>query len=154
LKFPVRNHLARGLSDGVLPHIGDFILKAHTTVILGVIAALAAFSSAQAAEPSQEITITGTQVKTIPYDYASRRPVQRVDVTASVPVDLDVLTLNSGVALLEYNVRQAAERACMAGDPGETATADVTVDCIHRAVNDAQPQIDALVARARSQAKG
>jgi UrcA family protein len=110
-------------------------------------------SSAQAAEPTQEITITGTHVKTIPYDYASRRPIQRVDVTASVPVDLNVLTLNSGVALLKYNVRQAAERACMAGDPGESATADVTVDCIHRAVNNAQPQIDALVARAQSQAK-
>ena len=110
-------------------------------------------SSAVAAQSTQEITITGTHVRTIAYDFASRRPVQEVQVTVSVPADLDTLTLNSGVAQLEYNVRQAARRACMAGDPGESATADVTTDCIHRAVNDAQPQIDALVASARNDAR-
>lgn len=144
---------------------GDFILNEPTTstpqrfVRAGVcsafaIGALAALSStALAAESPQEITITGTHVRTIPYDYASRRPLHEVRVTASVPAELDTLTLNSGVALLEYNVRQAARRACMAGDPGESATADVTTDCIHRAVSDAQPQIDALIARARNEAR-
>lgn len=116
------------------------------------IGALAFFgTAAQAAEPTPEITITGTQVKTIPYDFATRRPVEQVNVTARVPVELDTLTLNSGVALLKYNVRQAAEKVCMAGDPGESATSDVTMDCVHRALDDAQPQINALVARARSE---
>lgn len=109
---------------------------------------------ALAAEPTPEITITGSHVKTIPYDFVTRRPAEQVNVTASVPVELDTLTLNSGVALLKYNVRQAARRACMVGDPGESATADVTADCIHRALDDAQPQIDALVAKARTEARG
>jgi UrcA family protein len=131
-----------------------------TTIRAGVcsafaIGAVAFFSTAaQAAEPTPEITITGTQVKTVPYDFATRRPVEQVNVTASVPVELDTLTLNSGVALLKYNVRQAARRACMVGDPGESATADVTTDCIHRALDDAQPQIDALVAQAHREARG
>ena len=130
----------------------------NTSKTLCSVFAVGAFAlfgtAAQAAEPTPEITITGTQVKTVPYDFATRRPVERVDVTASVPVELDTLTLNSGVALLMYNVRQAAERACMVGAPGESATADVTMDCVHRALDDAQPQIDALVARARSEARG
>jgi UrcA family protein len=128
-------------------------LKTSKTLCSAVaIGTLAFFGTVvQAAEPTPEITITGTQVKTIPYDFATRRPVERVDVTASVPVELDTLTLNSGVALLKYNVRQAAKRACMAGDPGESATSDVTMDCVHRAVDDAQPQINALVERARSE---
>ena len=82
-------------------------------------------AAAQAAEPTPEITITGTHVKTIPYDFSTRRPAEQVNVTASVPVELDTLTLNSGVALLKYNVRQAA-----------------------------QPQIDALVAQAHRDARG
>ena len=119
------------------------------------IGALALFgAAAQAAEPTPEITITGTHVKMIPYDFSTRRPAEQVNVTASVPVELDTLTLNSGVALLKYNVRQAARRACMVGDPGESATADVTTDCIHRALDDAQPQIDALVAQAHREARG
>jgi hypothetical protein len=116
--------------------------------------ALAAFSSsAQAAEPSQEITITGTRVERIPYDVTVRRAAKEVTVGASVPANLDVLTLNSGVALLQDSVRDAALKACLAADPRASATADVTTDCVHRAVREAQPQIEALVAKARSEAK-
>jgi hypothetical protein len=117
--------------------------------------ALAVFaSSAQAAEPTQEITIVGTRVEHIPYDASVRGPVQEVTVTARVPANLDVLTLNSGVALLQDSVRDAALQACLAADPNATATSDVTMDCVHQAVRHAQPQIDALVAKARSEAKG
>jgi len=116
--------------------------------------ALAAFSgSVQAAESAQEITITGTRVERIPYDVTVRRPAKAVTVGASIPANLDALTLNSGVALLQDSVRDAALKACMAADPRASATADVTTDCVHRAVREAQPQIDALVAKARSEAK-
>jgi UrcA family protein len=125
---------------------------------LPVVVASSAFavlaSSAQAAEPTQEVTITGTRVERIPYDITVRRPANEVTVTATVPANLDVLTLNSGVALLEDSVRDAALKACLTADPRATATSDVTTDCVHRAVRNAQPQVDALVARARSEAKG
>jgi UrcA family protein len=120
--------------------------------IVFAIGALAVFASAaQAAEVSQEITITGTRTKTIPYDFATRMPVKEVSVSASVPVDLTVLTLNSGVALLQYNVREAAQKACEMADPSAAPTSDSTVDCVHEAVRGAQPQIDALIARAKSE---
>ena len=117
--------------------------------------ALAVFaSSAQAAEPTQEITIVGSRVEHIPYGASVHGPVQEVTVTARVPANLDVLTLNSGVALLQDSVRDAALKVCLAADPDATATSDVTTDCVHQAVRHAQPQIDALVAKARSEAKG
>jgi UrcA family protein len=97
------------------------------------------------------VTIVGTRVKTIPYDPAVRHPVQQVSVTARVPAHLDVLTLNSGVALLQDDVRQAARTACTMADPDASASSDTTMDCIHDAVDNAQPQIDALIARARSE---
>jgi UrcA family protein len=116
------------------------------------ISAFALFGNyALAAEPTQEVTITGTQVETIPYDFSVRRPVQEVSVTARVPAKLDRLTLNSGVALLKDDVRDAARQACLMADPSSNITSDGTIDCVRRAVRDAQPQIDALVARARSQ---
>ena len=121
--------------------------------IVFAVGALTAFCSAQAADssPSQEITITGTAVRTIPYDVSTRRPAREISVTARVPVNLDVLTLNSGVALLKDNVREAARTVCTSADPESDPSSDATYDCIHEAVNDAQPQIDALVARARAE---
>lgn len=123
----------------------------HLAFAIGAITFLA---SAQAAEPTQEITITGTRVDRVPYDFSVRRSVERVSVSATVPADLNVLTLNSGVALLKYNVRQAALKACMTADPLATATSDSTIDCVHEAVDNAQPQVDALIARAHSEANG
>jgi UrcA family protein len=116
------------------------------------ISAFALFGNyAQAAEPAQEVTITGTQVERIPYDFSVRHPVENVSVTARVPANLDVLTLNSGVALLKDDVRAAARQVCMMADPRANPTSDVTIDCIREAVRNAQPQIDALVARARTE---
>jgi hypothetical protein len=130
------------------------LLRAGLPIALAM-SALAVFtSSAHAAESTQEITIVGSRVERIPYDVSVRRPAQEVTVTARVPANLDVLTLNSGVALLQDSVRDAALQVCLAADPNATATSDVTTDCVHQAVRHAQPQIDALVAKARSEAKG
>lgn len=115
------------------------------------IGALAVFSShAQAAGTNQEITITGSRIKTIPYDPITRGPIQEVTVNARVTTPLDVLTLNSGVAILKDNVLDAARKACTMADP----TSDDDSDCIREAVKGAQPQINALVARARSMNNG
>jgi UrcA family protein len=131
-----------------------FTLKASTGLcITFAIGALTAIGSAQAAQQSPEITITGTRVTTIPYDPTVHRPVQEVSVSARVPANLDVLTLNSGVALLEDDVRDAARTACMNADPTANPNSDSTADCVHEAVNNAQPQVDALIARAHREAK-
>jgi UrcA family protein len=120
--------------------------------ILVAIGALAAFGSlAQAAEPDQDITIVGTKVHTIQYDTTTHLPSKVVTVTASVPADLNVLTLNSGVALLKDSVREAAEKVCVMADPSDSSTSDAAVDCIHEALRGAQPQIDALIVRARAE---
>jgi UrcA family protein len=117
------------------------------------IGAITFLGSAQAAEATQEITITGTRVQKT-YDFSVRRPVKEVSVSAAVPADLNVLTLNSGVALLKYNVRQAAIKACMLADPLATATSDTTIDCVNDAVNNARPQVAALIAEAHRQENG
>jgi UrcA family protein len=130
------------------------LLRAGLPIVLAM-GAIGAFGSpAQAAEPTQEITIVSSRVEHIPYDSSVHGPMQEVTVTARVPANLDVLTLNSGVALLQDSVRDAALKVCLAADPDATAMSDVTTDCVHQAVRHAQPQIDALVAKARSEAKG
>jgi UrcA family protein len=128
-------------------------MRTSFPVVIAMGSLVALGSLAQAAEPTPEVTITGTQVEKIPYDVSVRRPAEDVTVTASVPVNPGSLTLNSGVALLQDNVRDAALRACMKADPAATATSDGTLSCVNRAVRLAQPQIEALVARARSVAK-
>ena len=128
-------------------------LRAGCAVAIAV-GTFAIFSgTAQAAEPAQEITITGTRVERIPYDITVRRPAKEVTVTASVPADLSTLTLNSGVARLEGSVRDAALKACVEADPRASATSDATLSSVNRAMREARPQIEALVARARSVAK-
>jgi len=42
----------------------------------------------------------------------------------------------------------------MTAEPFASATSDTTTDCIHEAVRNAQPQINALIARAHSEANG
>jgi UrcA family protein len=131
-----------------------FTLNASTGLcITFAIGALSVLGSAHAAQQSPEVKITGTRVTTIPYDPTVHRPVQEVSVSARVPANLDVLTLNSGVALLEDDVRDAARTVCMRADPNASPDSDSTSDCVHEAVNSAQPQIDALIARAHREAK-
>ena len=139
--------------------LGGFILNNSTRIprvsllLTFALGAITFLGSAQAAEAPQEITITGTRVHST-YDFSVRRPVHEVSVSAAVPADLNVLTLNSGVALLNYNVRQAALKACMMADPWATATSDATMDCVHEAVDNARPQVNALIAEAHRQANG
>ena len=120
-------------------------------ILAFLIGALVVFGNpAQAAEPDQEITITGTRTKTVSYDPATRAPIQVVSASARVTTRLDVLTLNSGVAILKDNVLEAARKVCTLADPfGEDDG-----DCVREAVKGAQPQVDALIARARSTDQG
>jgi hypothetical protein len=125
-------------------------LRTGLTLVFAIGALAVLGSYAQAAEPDQEITITASKMKTIPYDPATRAPIHKVTVTAHVATRLDVLTLNSGVAILKDNVLDAARKVCTLADPLD----DDYSDCVREAVKGAQPQIDALIARARSTEKG
>jgi UrcA family protein len=124
------------------------------------IAALAVLGTRAQAAPSlatdnNEVTITATHEKTIPYDPVTRGPVHEVTVTARVRADLDSLTQNSGVALLKDDVRDAARKVCTMADSARfDRTSDDYVDCVHRAVRSAEPQVAALVARARASENG
>ncbi|MEJ0035694.1 MAG: UrcA family protein [Gammaproteobacteria bacterium] len=126
-------------------------LRTGLTIAFVVCALAVLGSRAQADEPQQEITISATKVKTTPYDPATHGPIQKVTVTAHVATTLDVLTLNSGVAILKDNVLDAARKVCTMADP---MADDDGGDCVRQAVKDAQPQVDALISRARSVNKG
>jgi len=97
----------------------------------------------------EQITISAPRVKVVGRDPATLAPIEENVVTAHVSYDPVTLTLNSGVALLKDSVLDAARKVCAEADPTDVED-DAT--CIEEAMRAAQPQIDAAVARARSQA--
>jgi len=126
-------HQSRPLRDGAL------ILLA-----CGTLAILSQPVHADAADVP-EITISAPSVKIVGRD-ADLTPIEQTTITAHVSFDPIGLTTNSGVALLKDRVIKAARQACNAADPTEPD--DGT--CALEAVKAAQPQIEAAIARARS----
>jgi UrcA family protein len=97
-----------------------------------------------------QITISAPAVKTVGREAATDAPIQQSTVSARVTFDPVTLTTNSGVALLNDSVLEAARRACDEADP-------LTPDdgsCLRTALESAKPQVDAAIARARSSANG
>jgi UrcA family protein len=118
-------------------------------VALGALAFISA--GAQAAAPD-EITISKPTVNTVGRDEATLAPIEEVSEKASVKFDPVTLTTNSGVALLNDSVLEAAAKVC--NSVTFTMADDDTDGCIRRAVKSAQAQVDQAVARARSAANG
>jgi UrcA family protein len=106
-------------------------------------------TQAQAADLDQ-VTVSAPATKTVGYDPATLIPIQEVTVTAHVLYDPVWLTTNSGVALLNDSVIEAARKSCYSADP--TGSDDGT--CVRMAIKNAQPQIAAAIARARSSENG
>jgi UrcA family protein len=107
-------------------------------------AALALWCARAHAADLDEITLSAPIVKNLEQDSVTGEPVQESIVKALVQYDPATLTTPSGVALLKASVEEAARKACQSADP--------TFDdggCYRQAVNSAQPQIDAAVARAK-----
>jgi UrcA family protein len=128
-------------------------LRSRLPVVAFAVGALAIMCGrAHADDPAQvdQITISAPQVRTVGSDYTTGGRVTDTTVTARVQVDPVTLTTNSGVALLKERVRDAARQACAAADPFDQD--DGT--CISEAVDSAQKQVDALIARARSNDNG
>jgi UrcA family protein len=115
---------------------------------LGALAFMSA--GAQADEPDQvdQVTITAPSVKTVGRDEATGAPIEEVMKQASIKFDPVTLTTNSGVALLKDSVFESALRIC--NSIGLSMTYDDGGKCVRDAVDSAQVQVDAAIARARS----
>jgi UrcA family protein len=121
----------------------------RTLPIALAIGALALVSArAHADDEIPEVTISAPAVKTVGRDYATLAPIQESTVTARVAYDPVTLTTNSGVALLNDAVLDAARKACWTADP----LGDDGGSCVQTAVKSAQQQVTAAVAHARSNA--
>jgi UrcA family protein len=123
------------------------ILSGSLPVALATLA-LAAFSAAAYAEEPYQITIVAAKTKTIGRDAATNAPIQQTTTRVAVPYDPVTLTTNSGVALLNDAVADAARKACAGDDP--PSSDDQT--CVNQAINSAQPQIARAIAKAKSTA--
>jgi UrcA family protein len=92
-----------------------------------------------------KVVIEPPLVKVIGRDAGTEAPIENVTVVARVIPDPETLTSDSGVALLNDNVREAARKACFEADP-------MTPDdgtCYRKAVASAKPQMAAMIARAK-----
>jgi hypothetical protein len=97
------------------------------------------------AEELDKIVIDKPVVKAVGRDEATEATIEDVTVVARVIPDPETLTTDSGIALLNDNVREAARTACFKADP-------MTPDdgtCYRKALAAAKPQMAALIAHAK-----
>jgi UrcA family protein len=80
---------------------------------------------------------------------ATGAPIQETTVQLAVTYDPVTLTTNSGIALLNDSVADAAGKACFTANP---LPDDGT--CVSNAIGSAQPQIARAIALARSSPNG
>ena len=110
-----------------------------------LLAALATVSTGVSAAELDRIEIDPPVVKVVertPID----APVEDVTVVAHVIPDPETLTMKSGIALLNDNIVEAAQKACFEADPLDVDDGS----CVRRAVREAKAQIPGLVARAKA----
>ena len=97
------------------------------------------------AEELDKITVDQPVVKVVGYELGNEAKMEDVTVVAHVIPDPETLTTDSGIALLNDNVREAARKACFEADP-------MTPDdgtCYRKAMASAKPQVAAMIARAK-----
>jgi hypothetical protein len=122
------------------------VLRKGLPIALAITAFAALTPRAQAA-PLDRIVMDQPVVKVVGHDDIDA-PIEHVTVVARVIPDPETLTTDSGVALLNDYILEAARKACFAADPMEPD--DGT--CVRDAIKSAKPQVAALVARAKSTA--
>ena len=120
------------------------------TFAIGAVALISA--RAQADDPAQidQVTISSPTVTIVGRDSSTNSPITETTKTARIQFNPVTLTTNSGVALLKDSVRESARKLCDSIDPLDSD--DGT--CIRGAIDSAQSQVDAAIARARSTANG
>lgn len=92
-----------------------------------------------------KIAIDQPVVKIVGRDQGTDAPIENVTVVARVIPDPETLTTDSGAALLNDYVHEAARKACFEADP-------LTPDdgtCYRKALASAKPQMAAMIARAK-----
>ena len=120
-----------------------------------VIGALSLASVSVHAANLDPVTISAPMVKGAGNDTMTLAPLEKITATAVIKFNPVTLTTHSGAALLEDSVRAAARKACGAAASYPLhQTSPYGQDCVLRVVQSAQPQVDAAMARAGSDARG
>jgi hypothetical protein len=123
-------------------------MRTVTLPLALAVCALALTTSNVYAEELDKIVIDQPVVKPVGRDEGTEATIEDVTVVARVIPDPETLTTDSGIALLNDNVREAARTACFKADP-------MTPDdgtCYRKALQSAKPQMAALIARAKQAA--
>ena len=120
-------------------------MRTVTLPLALAIGVLALTTSTVYAEELDKIVIDKPIVKDVGHDESTEAKIENVTVVAHVIPDPETLTTDSGIALLNDNVREAAREACFKADP-------MTPDdgtCYRKAMASAKQQVAALVAHAK-----
>jgi UrcA family protein len=125
------------------------ILRRGLPLAFAIMAVGVAGGYAQASEPDP-IRIDSTTTQTVGHDFPADVPIQEVTTKVAVKYDPVTLTTNSGVALLNDSVADAARKACDADDIDAFSSDNET--CVRKAIESAKTQVDSAIARARSTA--
>jgi len=125
-------------------------IPAALAVAVVTVGALGLFSGRAHAADLDQITISAPSVKVVGRDYATNAPIEEVTETGQIKVDPVQLTTNSGVALLNDAVQNAAQKICDSIDPLDSDDGE----CVRGAIRSAQAQITAAVARAKANDNG
>jgi len=123
-------------------------MRTVTLPLALAVGAIALTTSNVYAEELDKIVIDQPVVKVVGRDGEDDAPIEDVTVVARVIPDPETLTTDSGIALLNDNVREAARTACFKADP-------MTPDdgtCYRKAMAAAKPQMAALIAHAKEAA--
>ena len=123
-------------------------MRTVTLPLALAVGAIALTTSNVYAEELDKIVIDQPVVTVVGRDGEDDAPIEDVTVVARVIPDPETLTTDSGIALLNDNVREAARTACFKADP-------MTPDdgtCYRKAMAAAKPQMAALIAHAKEEA--
>jgi UrcA family protein len=123
-------------------------MRTVTLPLALAVGALALTTSNVYAEELDKIVIDQPVVKVVGRAEGTEATIENVTVVARVIPDPETLTTDSGIALLNDNVREAARTACFKADP-------MTPDdgtCYRKALASAKPQMAALIAHAKQAA--
>ena len=125
------------------------ILRRGLPLAFAIMAVGVAGGYAQASEPDP-ISIDSTTTQTVGHDFPADVPIEEVTTKVAVKYDPVTLTTNSGVALLNDSVADAARKACDI-DAIDAFSSD-SETCVRKAIESAKTQVDSAIARARSTA--
>jgi hypothetical protein len=110
-----------------------------------LLAALAVVTTGVRAAELDRIEIEPPVVTVTGHDPATNAPVETRTIVAHIIPDPETLTMDSGIALLNDNIREAARKACYEADPMDADDGR----CYRDAIASAKQQVAALVAHAR-----